>query len=60
MLPSVNRFISNVSTMGDMEQLRQLVAELKDILKEEYGPKVTQVGEVLFQFGPDRFKKPSE
>ena len=92
--------------MGDMEQLRQLVADLmkcnieaqvaadqrqRDLLqqlvaarpdvaairaeeiarlgavlresvkikdfKEEYGPKVTQVGEVLSQFGSGRFKK---
>ena len=34
--------------------------QLKDILKEEYGPKVAQVGEVLLQFGPGRFKKSSE
>ena len=33
---------------------------LKDILKEEFGPKVAQVGEVLMQFGPGRFKKTSE
>ena len=33
--------------------------QLKDILKEEYGPKVAQVGEVLLQFGPGRFKKSS-
>ena len=33
---------------------------LKDILKEEFGPKVSQVGEVLRQFGPRRFKKTSE
>ena len=33
---------------------------LKDILKEEFGPKVAQVGEVLMQFGPGRFKKSSE
>ena len=95
--------------MGDMEQLRQLVADLmkcnieaqvaadqrqRDLLqqliaarpdaaairaeeiarlgavlresvkikdfKEEYGPKVTQVGEVLSQFGSGRFKKPRE
>ena len=32
---------------------------LKDILKEEFGPKVAQVGEVLMQFGPGRFKKSS-
>ena len=31
--------------------------QLKTILKEEYGPKVAQVGEVLLQFGPVRLKK---
>ena len=31
--------------------------QLKTILKEEYGPKVAQVGEVLLQFGPGRLKK---
>ena len=31
--------------------------QLKSILKEEYGPKVAQVGEVLLQFGPGRLKK---
>ena len=34
--------------------------QLKDILKEEFGPKVAQVGEVLLQFGPGRLKKSSE
>ena len=34
--------------------------QLRDILKEEYGPKVAQVGEVLLQFGPGRLKKTSE
>ena len=34
--------------------------QLKDILKEEFGPKVAQVGEVLLQFGPGRLKKTSE
>ena len=34
--------------------------ELKDILKEEFGTKVAQVGEVLLQFGPGRLKKTSE
>ena len=33
---------------------------LTDILKEEFGPKVSQVGEVLMQFGPGRFKKTNE
>ena len=33
---------------------------LKDILKEEFSPKVAQVGEVLMQFGPGRFKKSNE
>ena len=33
---------------------------LTDILKDEFGPKVSQVGEVLMQFGPGRFKKTSE
>ena len=30
---------------------------LSDILKEEFGPKVSQVGQVLLQFGSQRFKK---
>ena len=34
--------------------------QLKEILKEEFGPKVSQVGEVLMQFGPGRFKKTNE
>ena len=34
--------------------------QLKEILKEEFGPKVSQVGEVLLQFGPERLKKTSE
>ena len=34
--------------------------QLKEILKEEFGPKVAQVGEVLLQFGPGRLKKTSE
>merc|ERR1712030_276879 len=34
--------------------------QVKDILKEEFGPKVAQVGEVLLQFGPGRLKKSSE
>ena len=34
--------------------------QLKTILKEEYGPKVAQVGEVLLQFGPGRLKKTDE
>ena len=33
---------------------------LSTILKEEFGPKLSQVGEVLMQFGPGRFKKTSE
>ena len=34
--------------------------DLSTILKEEFGPKVSQVGQVLQQFGPQRFKKTSE
>ena len=30
---------------------------LSDILKDEFGPKVSQVGQVLTQFGPQRLKK---
>ena len=33
---------------------------VQKLQKEEYGPKVAQVGEVLLQFGPGRFKKSSE
>ena len=33
---------------------------LSGILKDEFGPKVSQVGQVLMQFGPQRFKKTSE
>ena len=33
---------------------------LSDIMKEEFGPKVSQVGQVLKQFSPGRFKKTSE
>ena len=33
---------------------------LSTILKEEFGPKVSQVGQVLQQFGPQRFKKTEE
>ena len=34
--------------------------ELENIMKEEFGPKVSQVGQVLQQFGPLRFKKTME
>ena len=33
---------------------------LSTILKEEFGPRVSQVGQVLLQFGPQRFKKTNE
>ena len=33
---------------------------LSNILKDEYGPKVSQVGQVLQQFGPQRLKKTEE
>merc|ERR1711888_20988 len=34
--------------------------ELSNIMREEFGPKVSQVGQVLQQFGPLRFKKTLE
>ena len=34
--------------------------DLKAIMREEYGPKLAEVSEVLLQFGSNRFKKPSE
>ena len=34
--------------------------QLSNIMKEEFGPKVSQVGQVLQQFGPMRFKKTPE
>ena len=34
--------------------------QLSTIMKEEFGPKVSQVGQVLQQFGPLRFKKTPE
>ena len=34
--------------------------QLKDIMKVEYGSKLHPVSEVLQQFGPNRYTKPSE
>ena len=31
--------------------------QLKTVMKEEYASKITQVSEVLLQFGPSRYKK---
>ena len=36
------------------------VAQIKELLVQEFGIKESKVSEVLLQFGPGRFKKPSE